>query len=292
MSLAYRLQQWSFFLAAILVVSLFLSGFSVSIQWQLLVLTSLLILLGLPHGALDPIVAYRHGLWQNNVELARFLLVYLLAAAVTLGLWFWSSTLTLSLFLLLSVWHFANDWRRQLGLVNRLGVALSLIVVPSLFHPFEVESIYSYLINADDASWLVAVSAQLWPLSLLFVVTSVLYLSRKDIYASIEIMMIVVTAMLLPPLVFFTLYFCLQHSPRHLLGIARREKLSTVMLTAGILTGLTISIAWMGYQLLAVQDWQQGILQIIFVGLIVLTIPHMILIEMTQRLQRREPGDE
>ena len=292
MILAYRLQQWLFFLSTTVVVSLFLLGISFSMQWQLLVLTTLLILLGLPHGALDPIVAYRYGLWRNGLELARFFALYLLIAAITLGLWFWSSALTLSLFLLLSVWHFSNDWRQQLGLFNRLGVALALIVLPSLFHPLEVRSIYSYLIDADDAIRLVSVSSQLWPLTLLLLVSSLLHLFRRDIYASVEIGFIVIAASLLPPLVFFTLYFCLQHSPRHLLGIALKEKPSTVILTAGLLTGLTVILGWMSYQLFAVQGWQQGLLQTIFVGLIVLTIPHMILIEMTQRLQRQELKDE
>ncbi|MDJ0831995.1 MAG: Brp/Blh family beta-carotene 15,15'-dioxygenase [Gammaproteobacteria bacterium] len=290
--MAYRLQQWLFFLSTLVVISLFLSGVSLSMQWQLVILTVLVVLLGLPHGALDPIVAYRHGLWRDGVELARFLAVYLLIAALTLGLWLWASSLTFSLFLLLSVWHFANDWRHQLGLINRLGVALALIVLPSLFHPVDVQTIYSNLVNADDAAGLVTITAQLWPLVLVLLVSSVLQLVRRDIHASLEILFIVLAAMLLPPLVFFMVYFCLQHSPRHLLSIARREKPLTVLTTAAGLTGLTVILGWLSFQLLAGQDWSQTLLQIIFVGLIVLTVPHMILIEMIQRLQSRELSHE
>ncbi len=86
---------------------------------------------------------------------------------------------------------------------------------------------------------------------------------------------------------FFTLYFCLQHSPRHLLAVARGERLEHVATAALLLTALTLVLGWGVYQVLPDQGWQQGLLQTLFVGLLALTVPHMILIEMTKHLQRR-----
>ncbi len=282
-----RAQQWLFFTASMALLALLSLGVQLSMQWQAVLLVALMVLVGFPHGALDPVVARRYGLWQSGMGLAGFLVLYLALAAVTLGLWFWFSGLIFSLFLIVSIWHFSNDWRHNLSLFHRLGVALSLIVLPSLFHPAAVQALYSLLVADDYAVWMVKFTAQLWPLSTLMLGSALLLSLRSDLNTSIEIAVIAATAMLLPPLVFFLLYFCLQHSPRHLVAVAKGEKLGHVLVTAVVITALTIILGAVVYQVLPAEEWQQGLLQTVFVGLIALTVPHMILIEMTYHLQRR-----
>ncbi len=282
-----RAQQWLFFTASMVLLALLSLGVQLSMQWQAVLLVALMVLVGFPHGALDPVVARRYGLWQSGKGLAGFLMLYLALAAVTLGLWFWFSGLVFSLFLIVSIWHFSNDWRHNLSLIHRLGVALSLIVLPSLFHPAAVQAIYSLLVADEYAAWLVTFAAQLWPLSTLLLMSALLLSLRSDLNTSIEIAVIAATAILLPPLVFFLLYFCLQHSPRHLVAVAKGEKRGHVLVTVSLITALTIVLGAVVYQVLPAQGWQQGLLQTVFVGLITLTVPHMILIEMTYHLQRR-----
>ncbi len=281
---ADRLQQWFFFTASVATVALVMFEVNVSLQWQIILLTALVILLGLPHGALDPIVARRYGLWKTGSDLFHFILIYLLVAAITFGLWVWLSNLTFALFLLLSAWHFSNDWRFKLSQLNRIGMGLALIVIPSLFHSTEVLNIYGLLISTEGARQLVIISSQLWPMVAVLLLTSLWQSLKVDIYSAVEIVLIIITAILLPPLIFFVLYFCLQHSPRHLLAIAKREKLEAVISTAIVFSVLTVILGFMAFLLMPEQDWHQDLLRTVFIGLMILTVPHMILIELTQRL--------
>lgn len=282
-----RAQPWFFITTSALVTMLFLVGMTVPLSWQVIVLSLAVMLLGVPHGALDPLVAYRHGLWRSPAGLVTFLLVYLLIAGMTFLVWQWSSSAVFAAFLLLSVWHFSNDWQYELSRLDRLGVAFAIIGLPSLFHTDDVLSFYALLLPKDDAIWLVASFSALWPVMLFLLMRSLISTIRTRPMIALEIVTIAVTAMLLPPLVFFALYFCLQHSPRHLLAISRNEKLRSVLLTALTLTAVTGLLAWMLFQSTSASTWHDGLLQTLFIGLVVLTVPHMLLIEITRKQKSR-----
>ena len=69
-------------------------------------------LLGLPHGALDPVVAYQQKVWRKLPGLSLFLGVYILLAVGMIALWWSVPLLGFILFLSFSALHFGSDYLR------------------------------------------------------------------------------------------------------------------------------------------------------------------------------------
>ena len=96
----------------------------------------------------------------------------------------------------------------------------------------------------------------------------------------IELAGIVAGAAFLEPLLFFTCYFSLLHSPRHLLETAEKLEIKSLrklcMRTAPIVLA-TIALCGSVYLLLPIAFWDDRVLTIVFVGLASLTLPHMLL---------------
>jgi Brp/Blh family beta-carotene 15,15'-monooxygenase len=106
--------------------------------------------------------------------------------------------------------------------------------------------------------------------------------SRSDLLGSLEIGATALLAVVAPPLVSFTLFFCGMHSARHILRtIDYSGRASTrVLLLAALLPMIGVlafsAIAW---HFLKETPLEARVVQIIFVGLAALTVPHMILVE-------------
>ena len=99
----------------------------------------------------------------------------------------------------------------------------------------------------------------------------------------IELAFLVLVLGILPPLVGFALYFCIIHTGRHMQHIWRCIQSHTtprqILLQAAIfaiaswLFGL-IMLFWLDSG-----NVSQDLLQVIFIGLAALTVPHMILVD-------------
>jgi Brp/Blh family beta-carotene 15,15'-monooxygenase len=258
-------------------LSLVFSGMSFS--WQVLLLVSLVVLAGLPHGALDPFVAQKAGFWQDGPGLARFLLLYLAMAALALGVWVVAPGLCLGLFLAYSAWHFAADWRADLGLWERLAYGTLIITGPALFHPVQVESIFAVLSSESAAAVIVEASGWIGYAAVGGSCLTVLRRLHEGRPAGWEGGILLACVYWLPPLLFFIVYFAGQHSPRHLFhaakGLSRR-----VAWTGGItFTVLSVLLGLAAFWMLAPAAMDDRLLRITFIGLAVLTVPHMLLIE-------------
>lgn len=84
----------------------------------------------------------------------------------------------------------------------------------------------------------------------------------------------------LDPLLYFTVYFCLLHSPRHLFETARSIGLSSLVSIARAAAPIVIAtlvLAAVLWRLLPGASLDAQLLQIVFIGLACLTIPHMLL---------------
>lgn len=268
------------FVVAALGVCLF-SGFSSSglASWQIVLLAAGVALFGLPHGALDPWIARRSDL---PLPAWAFGLTYLAMALAVIALWWWQPALTLALFLLISAWHFSGDWQPDLPLWARLAVGLSLLALPIWSHPQTVQFLFGLLSGPGGerlaeqlaAPAVLAVpamaSAGLW----------LLVTGRRR--AAAELLALLLLGWLTTPLLYFIVYFCLLHSPRHLLTERwmTPPHLRGKMMTSGLLnTGLTIVLAvpfalWLSQT----GDIEQTLLRVVFIGLAALTVPHMALI--------------
>lgn len=216
------------FVSASLTASLFaLTQFGGLNTLQIGVMASLVILFGLPHGALDVELARKMNLIFSRQTALLFLTVYLCLAMLGIALWVLLPVAGLSVFLLISAYHFSDDWS---GIVARwLTLVIGTIVVcmPAVLHAEMVTEIFQWLlVSQAQASIIVDV------LFYCGLAGSVLLVVGLSIHRSIsylfflEIMVLWAVATLLPPLLFFIVYFCFLHSMRHLIDCSQKLEYS------------------------------------------------------------------
>lgn len=276
-----RFHTEAFAAAAAVVAALWLAlGAAPLPGGAVLALAGLVLILGLPHGALDLWIARRSGLWGQQGGFVRFHAAYLVLAGAVAAAFVLAPALSLAAFLALSLWHFADDWR-ALPLPVRLSGASVIVAVPTLFHTSAVAGIFRIVTGGD-----VAMPAALPPSAIaalaLLVAGAVGAAFTCDRKAGIELCAIAGLGALLPPLVFFAAYFTLLHGPRHMMRhgaliAGRRARLVLVLYTLaalGIVAALGFVLAQGGEP-----SPSEGAIRALFVGLAALTVPHALLIE-------------
>jgi len=278
MNRSHDIQQRVFFASALGLGVMVFSGIALP-QGALLIIVAILVaVVGLPHGALDPLVARKAGLWKNPAGLAGFIAAYLLLAGIAGLLWIWAPKFSLAAFLAYSAWHFSGDWRDWLPRGWRLCAGATVICAPSIFYPDLVAGYFSVL-TGEDATALVRVLQWLAIPALAGTIISAARCIRTRPKVAAELAVLAVSALALPPLIFFLLYFCSLHSPRHLIDTVQGMNRTTATATASGLTLVTVGLGALFFFLSPSTQIDQRLLQITFIGLAVLTVPHMILIE-------------
>ena len=111
---AVRYQSEVYLVIAGLSGAAYLLGVEIPVTVQAGLLAGAVALFGLPHGALDPVVARTSGIVRSPAGFAAFLALYTVCAAVTAFVWLSAPLPALITFLLLSIWHFRNDWQSTL----------------------------------------------------------------------------------------------------------------------------------------------------------------------------------
>ena len=262
---------------------------------QAAVLGVLVATLGLPHGALDPLIARRAGLWRTPLGFAGFNLGYLAIVALVVGVWLLAPTASLVGFLVVSGIHFGADWNGGRSVVLRSLTGVGLLTLPAFAHHDEVAGIYRTL--AGTGGGVVAdVQALLGPVAIIAMLIGAALALRHRPTDTLEILLAATLALVAPPLIFFALYFCALHSARHLRhgfaeerGSGRLAVLITVVYTVvpiaavGILTVVFVGDFAPGGSLAG--GW---IIRLVFIGLAALTVPHMMVIAIGELRGRRQ----
>lgn len=275
----------SYFLLAGLTVSFtFLLLPSLSVTVQATALGTAVAFLGLPHGAIDAYIAQRDGLWRSMGGLAVFAAIYILIALTVIGGWVLMPVLSLTAFLVISAWHFGADANAR-NRVERWLFGSLLLSLPSFFHPVNVASLFE-AISGASAVGLVSILQIVAPVAAIgliaMLVRSLVGTPRR--WADIAIVSgLLLFAWVLPPLVYFAVYFCALHSSTHFSRVLRlvppSERAGALAQTAGF-TALTLIFAGIAFILLVNEvSMQQSTLQILFIGLAALTVPHMLLVD-------------
>ena len=118
-----------------------------------LIALAAVVIIGLPHGALDGAIAIQLGMSQNLLSLIRFLVLYIAAAAVVVGAWMVAPVICLLAFLVISMLHFGmgdvragNGWQGMLEALAHGGLVVAGI---SHMHREEVDVIFGYLVDGN-----------------------------------------------------------------------------------------------------------------------------------------------
>lgn len=251
-------------------------------QTELILLAALIVVLGIPHGALDTLFARRLYGIQSLWGWLGFSVVYLLLAALVVGLWLVLPAGFLVGFLLISAVHFSGDPAAGTPQISRILYSGTVLIFPSFFYAAEMSQLFAHLVGRDAAQ---AVSVGLgrlaWPW-LGAICFAVLERLRRDRLTALEMICVSLLALLTPPLVAFTVFFCAMHSARHILRTAEYSGRSEIRLlvAAALLPMLAVlaaaAVAWYFLQDTALDA---RVVQIVFVGLAALTVPHMALVE-------------
>ncbi|MBD0427889.1 Brp/Blh family beta-carotene 15,15'-dioxygenase [Aquisalinus flavus] len=252
---------------------------------QFLILAPLIAVFGLPHGALDLPIAERLWPLEGVSGKLKFIASYVGLILLVIAVWLVAPGVALSAFLAYSALHFSGDWAGTAAPLRWAG-GVAAIGAPALLHPTEVTALFGHLaplpaaaIAADAAA--LAGALAIIPLAL------TLAIRRRLSQPVIELMILWIAAWLLPPLLFFGIYFCSLHSIRHYRSSIRRMPSARRALFTAI--GLSSIVALAGVSFVLVRSvadpavpFELG-LQAVFIGLAALTVPHMILVERFDR---------
>jgi Brp/Blh family beta-carotene 15,15'-monooxygenase len=253
-----------------------------------LVALAFVVVIGLPHGAFDGAIARHLGYSRTLGGLIKFITVYLGLAGAVVAFWVWQPGLALALFLLISAVHFGygdatatNGIARAVQIAAHGGVAVFGI---SLFHLQQVTPIYAALTNGDIM--LAVMMTEMFPIFIMPVAALYLIAAIRDAGLRprlVELALLCLLLSVVPPLVGFAIYFCVIHTGRHMRQIwdrvsshvTPRHILSQAMLfTLASWGGGAMMLWWLDSG-----NISQDLLQVIFIGLAALTVPHMILVD-------------
>ncbi len=250
-----------------------------------------IIVLGVPHGALDGEIArsllrsrlgVRLGGWFRWAWFPIFSLPYLLLAAGVLIAWRVTPMPTLAAFLAASAWHFGSEDApgRHVEAAVRGGLP---IAVPLLVHPAATWAVFATVANVarpQMPGWLQVAS-------LLWLVLAVAWTGRVALRGQARLLalpaLLVGLFVALPPLTAFAIYFVCLHAPAHTKALVQdarraprvRDGRSAIVLALPI-TALTLAIGavlWPFYAGAA----PDRLLSLTLQGLAALTLPHMLL---------------
>ncbi|MFQ3206158.1 MAG: Brp/Blh family beta-carotene 15,15'-monooxygenase [Glaciecola sp.] len=251
-------------------------------------------ILGLPHGALDFAVAKSLNYVTSGRTASAFLLVYTTVAALSILFWIEFPGVALSLFLCISIFHFSADWRATMPLYARICLAAIVLSGPSVVYASAVLNLFTALLVSNDfANWIIQAMRLIFGLAcmgfLYFVILAVKNNKVKSGWQAMEWTGLIISSLLLTPLFHFTLYFCVLHSPKHLVDVS---KILSVSFARAIVVSLpfvllTLILAGVLFKLIATEDIDVGLLRWTFIGLFGLTMSHMLLIHLWHRSKQR-----
>lgn len=263
-----------------------LLGARLAVQTELLVTAGLVGLVGLPHGAIDPLLAARVYRFSRPAEWALFTACYMGLALSVVLVWTLAPPLFLIGFLIISLLHFSEDLVLGAHRLSRLAYGAAVVVLPTLLYGDETGRLLS-LVAGPDAAAPVVVAMRLLAAPLLALTLGLAMLeARCRPMTGADMAGVAALSACAPPLVSFAVFFCLMHSLRHLLRAAMGERTKSVRAlvraAAWPMLGTAVAglIAW---RLLGSQTLDAAVMQLIFVGLAALTVPHMVLVELAAR---------
>ncbi len=250
-----------------------------------------IIVLGVPHGALDGEAART----VLRPRLGRawfpvFSIPYLGLSALVLLAWRWAPGLTLAGFLAASVWHFGTEDAEAgdgLEVIVRGGLPIAM---PTMAHPEATAAVFQAVAGVplpQLPDWLWA-AAMAW----LALAAGQAALRRQGRPLAVPGLLAAMFTVL-PPLTAFAIYFVGVHAPAHIAALIRnpvraprvRDDRSAALLALP-LTALTLLIGaalWPLYGGAA----PDRLLALTLQGLAALTLPHMLLDAGLARRERR-----
>ena len=252
-----------------------------NINTQLILLLTTVTIIGIPHGYFDFLIAKKLFNQYNN-WLAKFISTYTSLSLVYLLAWLISPAVALTIFLIMSIYHFGIEETEDIK-NNNILLLLYLgsvpIIVPILFHTNEVYYFFDILLNQTITY---QNNFDLIKYVYCFGLIGLLFLKVRKLIPLYGLLLI--NFIFLPPLMSFILYFCFHHSIRHYLHAMGDSNIFSsqinVIKFATIFLVLTVvfTVTVLGYMAeFSNLTFEKIIIKYIFITLACLTLPHLLL---------------
>ncbi len=253
---------------------------------ELLATGVLVLLLGMPHGAFDVLTARRLFGAADFKAWAGFCLAYLGLATAVVGVWAVAPTFFLCAFLLLSALHFGGDPGAGASRIARLLYGGAVIVLPAGWHLDELQQLLAWVAGPDSAARVAPVLHHLAAPWLAATLLACWLQLRTSALVAAELAAMALLCVAAPPLVAFCAYFCVMHSPRHILRTLAMLPAADIRQAVALALWPTLAVLFVAALLLGQANHlplEARVVQVVFVGLAALTLPHMVLIECSRR---------
>ncbi|MBC7726364.1 MAG: Brp/Blh family beta-carotene 15,15'-dioxygenase [Microbacteriaceae bacterium] len=287
-----RLQGQMFCAIALALVVASVVGATLAPLQELLAAAALISLLGTPHGAFDAVFARKLFGVADFKGWVLFSLLYVGLAAAVVGVGLVPPTFFLCAFLLVSALHFGGAPAAGVATPARCLYGGAVIVLPAMWHGAELQRLLGLVAGPASAAFVAPLLSQMAAPWLAATALACALQAGTSRHAASEWAALATLSVVAPPVVAFTVYFCAMHSPRHILrtlaglpGLEARSALALALWpTLTVLAALALT-AW----LLSDRPIEARVMQLVFVGLAALTLPHMVLLERARQVALPAP---
>lgn len=276
-------------------------------------LMGVVVLTGIPHGAVDHLVATKlYDLDASWSDQAKFYGFYLVLMALYGGLWLVAPMTSLAVFLAMTMYHFGQADLAYLAAPERqhrlayLSRGLFLIGLPIAAFPDVVAPIFDAIAGFDLRTITVLTQYQAAIVGGLIAqhVLVLARLQRRGIAASSdlgrELLNVAVLGVLfctVHPLVAFAVYFGFWHSLSHILELIRflnwqdqSAPLVAFYRQATLFTVLSFVLLGALYAAGDAFGTEMEMIALLFILISVMTLPHMLIVERLYQRQRGRPA--
>ena len=260
--------------------------------------------LGIPHGAVDHVVALSRT--SGTVSARRVDTWYVAAIAAYAVVWALTPAIALVIFLAMSIHHFGQSDLAALRLSPLLQIPLQwsrgifLIGLPLVAHVSVASPVIAQIGGPTIASWAILESQRI-ALCVTLIAQHVLMLlvvAGRIGWPQLRLQLIGIGTLatlfvLAEPLIGFAIYFGLWHSWSHITALQQLLGSAESPLSAGDFVRIAaprtaISLGGLALLLVAavLTDRNDAVLPIVVIVLSLLTLPHMVIVERLWRSQR------
>ena len=254
-----------------------------------------IIVLGIPHGGLDAAISRKKGWSKTKIHTVYFHVFYLSLTSLIIVLWYFFPLISLILFLTISALHFSYS-----DLNNSKDIRIDALIshggiVPIIISYFQADLVlefFSILSGQENAAIVITIINYLiFPWAAFFVIYTFNVIRKKTYsFNYTQLLLMLILALIFPPLVSFSIYFCIIHSPRHIFIILNEmnshERLRAIKETIFYSLTAFLLMFTVGYFLASSYIITDSIIKVVFIGLAALTVPHMILIDYFESLEK------
>ena len=265
----------------------------INLQSQIVIGSIMILFLGVPHGALDAVLAEKTLNIKSIFDWIFFLLEYCTLAIIIVIISLYLPLIFVIGFLIISIYHFSTDLSLNVPFISRLLYGGAIIFISSINYSDDIILLFSMLSGSDVAELIHYPIKFLSIPWLILLICVAIYQTATDINEAIIIIVLGILSLLVPPLISFTIYFCFMHSLRHIIQsvqITKKFNLKyhikmIILPMSGVLISTLICRL-----LLKNQSVDEKIIKIVFLGLAALTVPHMIIVEKVRLKLKHQDG--